>query len=404
MTAVKARIRGISRAVSVAVLVAALCAVSPASAGAGTTTPVYFELLSVSCPTDNFCMTVGHFWESGTPSLGLAYRWDGTAWQVMPTVAPQPGFFGIGLSSVSCASATFCVALGFEYGSNGQRLIAERWNGTSWRFMGIQLPGRTNNRIAVSCVAPSSCVAVGTHLASGRAVGNCSNSGSECRPVTWQLVGNTFVLRPAAARPFPYALLNGVSCAAADNCTAVGNETVYYHPLAEHWDGHRWSWVGPLPYPHTAFRDLGPDLEDISCPAPRSCVAVGSAGTDGDAFIENRRAGGAWYYGLPQPRPDYEGGASRLQSVSCSVFQRCAAVGSSMDRGDQGHGFLAWRDFRTGGFVVSETTPIEFSDVACPTSSCVYVGTDISNPSPNGVIYRGGQHPTAQMIPPPPAS
>jgi hypothetical protein len=378
-----------------AVVVAAFSVVTARDVATAAVSP-QAQLSSVSCPTDTFCMAVGaRLQNNGAPSLGLAYRWDGARWHVMATQAPPSGWQRIELRTVSCTSATFCTALGFTgRAASGDMLIAERWNGAFWRFMGIQRPGNADS-VAVSCVGRASCVAVGTRTTQ-------LNGRSIERAVAWQLVGDTFQLRPTAPRPFPRQFLRGVSCIAVDNCTAVGAETVYDHPLAEHWNGRQWSWVGPLP-PSRPFTDPGVRLGGVSCPAPRSCVAVGGSGSTGLAAIENQKPGEPWRYGSPGSWPggDEEGA---LFGVSCTVFQRCAAVGSTLDRGGTHYAMTAWRDFRTGHFVLAEA-PAFFYGVACLDAGCVYVGADTRQvgAAQHPVIYRGRAHPTQELIPPPPA-
>ena len=66
--------------------------------------------------------------------------------------------------------------------------------------------------------------------------------------------------------------LDGVSCPATGNCTAVGWNDAG-KALAAHWNGKAWSDESPAnPQPLTY-------LENVSCPATTTCIAVGTAGT-----------------------------------------------------------------------------------------------------------------------------
>src|SRR4051794_18087339 len=84
-----------------AVLAVLAVVLVPRGAAAGVAAPgeVQGELLSVSCPTDSFCMAVGVRSQGGGAGRGLAYRWDGSAWHVMPTAGPPSGYQDIGLQS-----------------------------------------------------------------------------------------------------------------------------------------------------------------------------------------------------------------------------------------------------------------------------------------------------------------
>ncbi|MGN6608382.1 MAG: ComEC/Rec2 family competence protein [Jatrophihabitans sp.] len=353
------------------------------------------RLVSVSCPTASFCMTVGsHASSSTAPAQALGYRWDGSSWHLAPAVAVPAGADGVDLTSVSCTSASFCLAAGFaERGSDHAFLLAERWDGHAWHAVGIARPGSTTG-VAVSCAAHAACVAVGSRLAH-------RSSGYYDQAVAWQYAGGMLRLRPTAARPFPNTALEGVDCRTATDCTAVGSERSDPRPLAEHWDGRRWTWLGHLPLSGHASGDPGASLADVACPSAGSCVAVGYDESLGAPLVENRKAGGAWYDVRPSLRPvaDIEGEGG-LGAVSCFTFARCASVGAIVDRGGETTGLSAWRDRANGHFVVRRS-PAAFDDVACRSGVCVYVGSDFTDPDTpfHAVIYRGGARPTRQPLP-----
>ena len=76
--------------------------------------------------------------------------------------------------------------------------------------------------------------------------------------------------------------LNGISCTAADSCTAVGNYLAGTTQLTliESWNGTAWS-VVPSPNAPDAASSLG----GVSCPVATTCMAAGwrkgtSSGSD----------------------------------------------------------------------------------------------------------------------------
>ena len=121
-------------------------------------------LSSVSCVSPAFCIAVGVYetgkWPTG-PYFTLAEEWDGTGWSVMATANPDDVPTS-GLSGVSCASLDFCLAVGVN-------AFAEEWDGTSWSLMTPLAPGPTALD-GVSCeteVSPQEfCVAVGAEAGS----------------------------------------------------------------------------------------------------------------------------------------------------------------------------------------------------------------------------------------------
>jgi len=112
----------------------------------------------VSCPDGQVvCVVVG----SSTPSQGqssvMAARRVGLgSWSIFPLILP-----GSGLSTVDCSMIRFCQATG----NWGGGLIAERFDGTSWRVEGIPTDGLTDPSLAdVSCPSRFFCMAVGSKL------------------------------------------------------------------------------------------------------------------------------------------------------------------------------------------------------------------------------------------------
>ena len=83
---------------------------------------------------------------------------------VVVVASPSPGTGSNNLSSVSCVSSSFCVAVGnYNNGSAGQTLV-EVWDGADWTVMASPSPGTgSNNLSSVSCVSASFCVAVGNY-------------------------------------------------------------------------------------------------------------------------------------------------------------------------------------------------------------------------------------------------
>jgi hypothetical protein len=105
-----------------------------------------------------------------------------------------------------------------------------------------------------------------------------------------------------------FDFLNGVSCASAANCTAVGD---YYQTasgpqvtLIERWNGTAWR-VEPSP-----STGRGSTLDSVSCPGAASCTAVGSLvlGWNGVTWTVELRS-------------------SPFTSVSCTAPSSCMAVG-----------------------------------------------------------------------------
>ncbi|MGH2893325.1 MAG: hypothetical protein ACRDPM_08655, partial [Solirubrobacteraceae bacterium] len=270
-------------------------AVAPASAATWVTSttpgpsgPPNAAMMGVSCVSATFCMAIGSsdfgYDHSKTmlvrPIATFAQRWDGSAWTVLPTPAAGPSPM---LVSVSCASPTFCVAVGSTHtagrqyvagflGGGSARAILEVWNGTAWKVRPTPLAAvRGSALTGVSCVSSRFCIAVGdTGLQIAAAL---RWNGRTWRRLTLPTVkwGPT---------------LTAISCAATNDCTAVGSYDLNkvgvadLRPLAERWTGGRWTVAKPPPErdrfhgkPYSNFTWL----TAVSCPSRTSCLATGLA-------------------------------------------------------------------------------------------------------------------------------
>lgn len=127
-------------------------------------------LSSVSCATAGYCMAVGLWGSRAQPS---AIIWNGSAWRVLPTtgLTPQGGFF-----AVSCPEVNECIAVGTGMTSRRPEIFSPlvwRWDGGVWTNLGRSLVLRDRPRggissgagsylITISCVDPVHCVAAGS--------------------------------------------------------------------------------------------------------------------------------------------------------------------------------------------------------------------------------------------------
>ena len=114
-------------------------------------------------------------------------------------------------------------------------------------------------------------------------------------------------------------VLNGVSCASASACTAVGASS--NGTLAERWNGTTWS-IQHTPNPAGGSNSI---LNGGSCTSASACTAVGdyNSGTTGVTLAE-RWNGTAWSI---QTTPNPPGApVSLLNGVSCASATACTAA------------------------------------------------------------------------------
>jgi hypothetical protein len=329
-------------------------------------------LQSVSCARASLCVATGY----GGPHT-LAERWNGQRWVIDSTPSPSTaGGIASVLDGVACPAAATCLAVGGSYNASFTPVaaIAERWNGSAWTMSPVPLPAGAQNPwlTSVACPAPSSCVGVGFWTTS---TGVSRTLGERWNGSAWTMIKQL----PSPHESGPS--LNGVSCASATACMAVGaylNNAGTFVPFTEQMVGTTWTILNtPDPDPSE-----GTVLTSVSCVSSSACTAVGQAGP---ATLAEHWDGTSWSL---IPTHDPTGGQGSLfQGVSCTAAQRCTAVGVDLSR-DTGPLTLAevWNGVRW----THQPTPVipgagdlDNPVVDCPTRhGCVMVGGYTTNIGP----------------------
>lgn len=357
------------------------------------------ELTGVSCTAAAACTAAGYAANSEGGFATLAVRWNGTGWSVQATPVPAGSGYSA-LSAVSCTSATACTAAGAYVSKTGMPTLAEAWNGTSWSIQRTpSLPGTRGSQFnAISCTSPGRCTAVGQQADS---VGNPTPLGEARTGAQW-----VSVVTPAPTGAKTSAL-SAVSCPAADACTAVGNtyqQTSAPVALAEAWNGSRWS------IQHAAL-PIGSNnsyLQGVSCATADACTAVGSYSIRGDRPslpLAEAWNGTSWsIQAVPVPAGSRQ---TTLYAVSCSSARACTAIGVYHNRGGQQEG-LAERWDGTSWTIQDLGTAGKgafLSGVSCPAvNGCVAAGyaTGTGDAQPLALAWDGSSWQT-QQVPLPPA-
>jgi hypothetical protein len=321
-------------------------------------------LVGVSCVSSTACTAVGDYIDSSGAQATLAERWNGTKWLILSAAAIGAASSAV-LNDVSCTSASACMAVGIYVNSSGAgELLAEAWNGNVWSIHTDGFSASGGVLTAISCSAPSACTAV---------------AGGTTLVERWNGVDWASQTLAIPGPPATLTELNGVTCTAANFCTAVGfwdyqkwycnngkptcnclvrpycHEVFHASTLAEQWNGTSWV-VEPTPG--------SGELYGVSCPTETDCIAVGEQG----APYAVQWNGSTW---STETVPD--SAAGNLHEAACSAVADCVAVGNN------GGVTLAARWNGTSWSIQQSVNPIgaataQFAAVSCPTSTDCIAG------------------------------
>jgi hypothetical protein len=294
----------------------------------------YIEPSAISCASTTACVVVGR---AGGGANGyepaVAVR-QGTTWHVVHVPAPSATTT---FDSVDCATATSCVA-------HGDNQFAAVFNGTTWRA--VPMPTPSPGISDVECVTATQCfVVVGDQYLA-------SDSTSEPYIEQWDGQG----WRPAAiiGDPVVVAGFDGVSCATATDCLAVGTyrDGALSKVLAEWWDGTQWTVVPDVPLPAGAAIDRAHPLV-VDCGGPQSCMAAGTVSVGGVATpLAAHWNGSAWQSTSLAPVAS-PAGPVVIVDVACASASACLVVG---DQSDPNANQATWFAQRWDGTSWSSTT------------------------------------------------
>jgi hypothetical protein len=195
------------------------------------------SLNGVSCPATGNCTAVG----SNANGKALAAHWNGKSWSDQSAANPQQISL---LGSVSCTAVKACVAVGTGGTMSSSAIslgpIAEQWTAGKWAALTVPDPGATGDFVelsSVSCTSATSCMAVG---------GGSNEAGTAATTLAEQWNGTTWTVITTPS-PAAFSTLLGVSCPSATHCVAAGASSATasgaVSPLTEIWNGSTWTAV-----------------------------------------------------------------------------------------------------------------------------------------------------------------
>ena len=309
-----------------------------------------------------------------TMSTGVAAEdWTGSAWHRL-SIGKPGGVSNVGLSAVSCPSATECVAVGWGFKGDNEVPVAETWTQPKrgatggWKVSKPVAPGGNGLSAldAISCPSTSLCFAAGSADEFSPVVANQLPLAERWTPSG----GWTRVKLPAPPRGSSDSVLYGISCKTSTQCAAVGTYIKGSTPYGLIAQLTKATWTVS-----TAPASANGILYGVSCPSAGLCVAVGavSSATGGHNLAE-RWSGGRWTASAPAGA----GSFSSLTSVSCASATHCVATGGTTSKAfiDTLDGTSWTRTAQTGsrGFTIGAAGDVSCFSTSTKTASCALLG------------------------------
>jgi hypothetical protein len=273
-------------------------------------------LRDVACSSQSDCWAVGSIYNSGVQyHQTLIEHWDGNSWSIVPS----PNATNQNrLNGVACSSASNCWAVGFVSDTSHTLTLIQHWNGSAWSIVPSPNVFASDNFLySVTCSSDSDCWAVG----------NSENSGAT-QPLIQHWNGSAWTI---VASPNPFGsgtYLNSITCTSGSDCWAVGwgvSSGSSPRTLTEHWDGASWSVVSS---PNTGT--VEPNyLDGVACASASNCSAVGhyysSAGVNQSLIVQ--WDGTSWTIANSPTLSAQE--PQSLNGTACVLGSDCWAVGVS---------------------------------------------------------------------------
>ena len=310
----------------------------PAGAPAWNAPESGVNVSGISCSARGSCVAVGVYNSGLTTPSEPAFiaeeqhgSWHTALRPALPANAATPA--NAVLTSVSCASPGNCEAIGSYYTAAGKVQLSVTESHGRWAHawpMRFGQPTGQGGLQSVSCASVSECVAVGWAAAAGKP--NVVLTALRVKG-RWQKAERIRLPRGSGS----VTTLRSVSCLPTDICTAIGQSSSGTQVFVTFSRG-RWGKPVALRRLPRGARGDGVALQAVSC-ARHFCLAVGSftpTGLNRQEWLVVRIAAGTWRSAAEIRVPPGPAGElipqATADAVSCTLAGICAVAGFYTDK------------------------------------------------------------------------
>jgi hypothetical protein len=317
------------------------------------------ELRDVDCVSANNCSAVGEYFDNyrayprsqGFVASEVRGHWSSASEVTMADSTNFNPF--VNFAQLACSSLGNCVGVGsfIDVHDVTEGLIVNEVRGVWHKGEEVPLPDNASgfsgaSLSEVSCLAHSTCAALGTFISQTGALEAMTTSGASGR---WSRAVE--LAMPPGSNANPHAFLfgfNGIACASTGNCSVGGqyqdSSGKYQGFLANEVHGV-WTQAAEMLLPSggvTGGQNGG--VVAVACPKAGECQASGSYLDSAGAYqaVTLSEVNGVWQRGTKVTLP---GGASTvgvdggIYAIDCPSAATCVGVGSYLKGGAVYEGF-----------------------------------------------------------------
>lgn len=361
-------------------VIVGLLAVSstPASADVDTVTTLSHPnpgwaatILSVSCPSTTFCLSVGSSRATSNATSADIYlsTWNGSAWSSVPSTGFPVGYYP---NQVSCATSTFCAITGpaFNFPETAHLLV---WNGST--VSSVALPASVKRLNSVACPTTQFCMAVGM------------STDTPARSLALKWDGSTWSQESGSvfASDFDQEMKD-IDCASTGRCVVVTRKNINGSGGSTAEVLERTAVAGTWSVP-TGRTDGFTELTNIDCQSGDlgicSAKGVQSNGSGGVLVYDLGSQNSRWtdFAGPIVPSGMMSNGVTTID-LSCVSSTQCVLVGTFFTNPPERESLvMAWNGSAWTRLTSESIGRSQIIALSCPTvSQCMGVGNGIIPP------------------------
>ncbi|MDA8184959.1 MAG: hypothetical protein M0035_11125 [Actinomycetota bacterium] len=370
-----------------------------------------YMLQGISCPSATDCVAVGSTYApapsggSGVMITGAEVLLSTNGGQAWATgTAPS----GASLTAVACPTSTTCFAAGNTTGTNSMPVPIAAVStdaGQSWTLQ--SLPASSSSSTSevqlrsISCATATACVAVGFVLAPS-STGTMSES-----PAIYSTSdgGSTWSAEPAPSAASGIGV-NSVACTSTAACVAVGDNSMVAYPgsgttqvaeiLTTSDGGSTWA------AQQATSESM---LASVACPSASTCYAAGVPSASSSAVLVTTDGGSTWSPTSGSPQAENA-------VIACPTTSECVAANNTQAASATVDGGTSWGSQSLPAPASSTTQPPPpVSGLACPTTADCFAAGGMppmpasgSFPGQNGSVFMDATTNEGTVSTPPPAT